>query len=401
MRDDRKTITINPSKLISPHFAYLIVWAPLLYLFSLNLFFFSAPNSFFLTSWLVGLIVNFFLIYIFVDKVIFSNLKQNKNIAFSTVDLFALKSFIKYLFVIWLFLYLLTILYSGGIPFLWQLMGDPRTYSNFGIPTVGGFINMTRVFMLSSCVIFYLYKIPVPKLTFVLLLMSLILGLDRASILFAFLAMLCTFYMFNKFTFKKIVPVILLLIGLVALFGFIADFRFTGNNQMQDPSDFLNNDILPMASLLWVLLYYVTPLNNVYYNYFIGFDPSYSPYFTLQGLLPTVIRDRIFSGGNDGGYSAVFATENFNTTAYVQNIISDFGFLGAYMVISIIQFYVSYIFRKAKNQSTFHLLIYPSLFSAVVLSVFFNMFFSLVVVMYPLLTYLFMKYRVLYIKNLN
>ena len=47
--------------------------------------------------------------------------------------------------LIWVIGYLLVIIYSGGFPLLWVLLGDERTYVYSGFPTLSGLLNMLRV----------------------------------------------------------------------------------------------------------------------------------------------------------------------------------------------------------------------------------------------------------------
>ena len=277
------------------------------------------------------------------------------------------------------------------------MAGDVRTYSNFGVPTFSGLLNMIRMFMVVAIVICAVNKAPTPKYIALILIFSFIAELNRASILFALLGAVGAFLLFNKLRVINLLRIGLVAILFVMSFALIAEFRELGRGGYVSPSDYFNVDVAKFGAIMYVVLYYATPLNNLYHQFSLGIEPTFTPYFTFQSLLPTVVRDQFFTG--DTVYSVEFASDAFNTSPYVANIISDFGLVGAAMVVSIVQFLCCYVFIRATRLSLEHCLLASVLWGATALSVFTNLYFTLIVVAFPLLITIFSRYKRRYIKS--
>ena len=106
--------------------------------------------------------------------------------------------------------------------------------------------------------------------------------------------------------------------------------------------------------------------------------------------MPTVIREQVFT---DKVRSTELASDAFNTSPYVADIISDYGFVGGLYVITIIQFLICYVFIRASRRSLEHSLMYCVLWGATLISVFTNLYFSLIVLAFPLLIAIFSRYK--------
>jgi len=135
--------------------------------------------------------------------------------------------------------------------------------------------------------------------------------------------------------------------------------------------------------LIPAVMYISIPVINTDLNIQSSDFIKFQPYYSLQGFLPTVVRDFIFESGDYG----VLVNEANNVSSYFIPFIRDYGLLGAYIAVSLILFMAAYFYSKAKQGSLFFILSYPPIFMSVTLS-FFSLFFtSLVVVLYPFLVY--------------
>ena len=388
-------IKTNPSLLSNVSFIYCLVWLPLVAITRLDLFFFSVRPDFLIELYIVFFILSFFVMYGLV-YFIFSNRGGQGALGIDDLEIYALRSFTIKLFWVWLAGFCLNILFSGGLPIIWVLLGESRTYSDFGIPTFSGMFNMVRMFILISLVICMTNKVPIPKYIAIIMALSLFSELNRAAIMLGLLVVMASFLMFNKLKTKSLLKMLGGVLLFIIIFAFISEFRELGRGNYNSPSDYFNEDVAGLGASMYIVLYYVTPLNNLYHQYSLGFDPSYTPFFTLNTLLPTVIRDQIYTG--DTVYSVNFASEVFNTTPYLANIIADFGMGGASIIIVVMQFLFCYVCIRANRNSLSHLLMHCMIWSATVLSVFTNLYFALIFVLFPVLIAIFSRYKRRYIK---
>ena len=383
-------INVNNSILSNTSIIYALVWIPLVALSRLDLFIFSTRGDFLIELYVAFLVLSFILIYFFVH-LIFSTRANPRKAGINELEFYALRLFVIRIFKIWFIGFSLNILYSGGLPVIWVLLGEDRTYSNFGMPTFSGLLNMVRMFMLISIVICNTNKIKVPNYILIIIILSLGAELNRAAILYGILVSISSFLLFNKLKIKNLMKLFGGFVSFIIIFTFIAQFREAGTGNYSSPDDYFNTDVAIFGAMPYLILYYLSPLNNLYYQYSLGFEPTFTPYFTFQSILPTVIRDYIFTG--DTVYSVTFASEVFNTSPYLANIIADFGMVGAFIVILIMQFIFCYVFLRASRNSLSHCLMHSMIWGATALSCFTNLYFSLVMLLFPILILIFNRFK--------
>ena len=97
----------------------------------------------------------FFLINWAVKKIKGGHSINNLENQLTTFDLHNYEKRIILIFKIYVIFYLINIIFSGGLPILWVINGDERSYLDFGVPSFSGFLNTIRAFLLMSCVIVY------------------------------------------------------------------------------------------------------------------------------------------------------------------------------------------------------------------------------------------------------
>jgi oligosaccharide repeat unit polymerase len=345
-------------------------------------------------------ILSFVCIYYIVNRTVKVGLKERFSVV---VAMQSMSSFIKLIFIFWFLMQFFVVAYSGGIPLLWKLLDIPKNYMNYGVPSLSGLLNMIRAFMVAGLIFIYINSGFLNFKLKVILGVILILGVaefTRANFMVFVLHGLAIWFMYMRIGILKMVTIFIIVILFILAFGHVGDVRgghvdlsgFVG-----DATFFLE---LP-TGFFWVYTYLVSPLNNISFAMIEGINTLYYPYYSIEALLPSVIREFFFEPQQ---YPLELATEAFNATSYYSPFIVDFGVITTFFIICILQFMVSFVHCKAMKGSLFHILCYPPLFMCVLLSIFYNFFFSMVVVLYPLLVACYMRsykrlYRITYQKN--
>ena len=298
---------------------------------------------------------------------------------------------INLLFKLWCVIYLINIIGSGGFPLLWVALGDSKTYVDFGLPTLGGFGNLLRAFILSACYLIY-FESQLPKRTknryaavgIFLVLSSFLLETGRGNGVVLVLHPIALYLLLNKFSFSRLIKLFIAVMSFLIMLGSIQLIRYAdGLDKLQiyaENSGFVDLNILELL-LVPSVMYVSIPIVNTDLNVQIAPPLQFSPYYSLQGFVPTVIRERIFESGDYGE----LVNDANNVSSFYIPFIRDFGVFGAATVVSFLTLIVAYCYAMASQGRIHYVLIYPALFMSITLS-FFSLFFtSLVVLLYPFL----------------
>jgi len=305
---------------------------------------------------------------------------------FNFLKLHQIKRIINLLFFIWFIGFILNIFFSGGFPLLWLLTGDSRNYTDFGIPTFSGLLNMIRCF-LSTLLIFLLSKDTKSSCLYLLILTFLIfsvllLELSRGNAIFLFLHVFTAFILFRKKSiFKFLFSSILIILTGIPLFYLIKMVRTT-----EGLETLFSAEIITFGFFEPILNYIFYPLLNLnlYFQDIILFN--FEPNYSLSGFVPTFIRQSFFDSGNYGQ----LVNEAFNTSTFFVPFLIDYGVIFTLIIVSIIYSYCYLVFYYVNNNSVFAVLMYPSLVASLYLSIFSLYFTTLVVILYPSLVLLFL-----------
>lgn len=348
-------------------------------------------------QWLVGLnMLGFFVIYRGMRELT-RGLKMDaprlQDLAVSPVEQEILRRFLRVLLIGWLPLYALTVLLSGGMPMVWLITGSGKTYTDFGVSSLSGLLNMVRAFIFAGGVLLFILtrrksELLVPGI----LLLLCIAEVSRGGILVLLLHGVAVYVLTRRVSLGRLLKIGAFAVLFIVAFGILGDFR----GASVDPTAFVAEDSaftsLPLG-FFFAFTYLVSPLNNLYYGA-PTLEPLHYPFFSLQPLLPTVVRDIIFSAATgDARYPIALFNSTFNATSFYGPLLADFGFAGAGIVVTLIQVYTAWVHVLARRGSLVHFMIYPALFMSVLLSVFYMYFFALIVVLYPLLAYAYRVYR--------
>jgi oligosaccharide repeat unit polymerase len=296
------------------------------------------------------------------------------------------RRYLTYMFWAWFPVYLLTVAVNGGLPLIWLLTGAGKTYTDFGVPTLSGLLNMIRAFMFVGFIALYLVDgrrrlLLVPAL----LLATSVAEVSRGGMLVLILHGVGVYLLLRSPSIRHVLNVIMLGLLFIIAFGVLGEFR----GATLDPSEFVGEEsrfvTMPLG-FFFAFTYLVSPLNNLYF----GFDsltPLYYPFYSLQALVPTIVRDLLFPtvASVETRYPIALYLEAFNATSFYGPLLADFGLIGAALVTLLFQVVTSRVHVAARKGSFVHLLMYPALFMSIVLSVFYLFFLSMVVVLFPIL----------------
>lgn len=375
-----------------PDIVFALTWGTTLALFQIDSGseYFGGELRFDLGFFVVSHILSFCIFYRLLDR---RAPPAETSPSFSPEDLDSLESFNRKCIHAWMAGYAVSIVASGGIPVLWVLSGDERTYRDFGVPTLSGLLNMIRAFLFASGIFLYLQRHRARDLLLPAVgLLSSLAETSRGNLTVMLLHGVGIYVFLRRISLRSLLTLSLLATAFVLVFGFIADFREGGRET--DLSDFIADDrhifhVLPKGAF-WGYVYAVSPLTNLNYAIGQGIEPSYYPNFSAQGLLPTIVRSLVFP---EAVYPVELVNESFNATTFYSPLIADFGLPIAWIVVALIQLVVCHCHVQARRGSLRHTLIYPVLYMCILNTGFYMFFFSMVTVLYPSLVGMFMRHR--------
>jgi oligosaccharide repeat unit polymerase len=315
----------------------------------------------------------------------------NKIDYINKINFFKFNRKIILLFKIWIGIYLINIIGSGGIPLYWVFIGDSRTYVDFGLPTLGGLANMLRAFITTSCYLIYAHSECNNAVKRKFLLIGLFLlfsafGLEtgRGNGVVLLLHPIGLHFLFNKISLKSLFRWIFIIAILLLGLSSIQVLRYGGNIEILEK--YAENSGLSQfkgAALLLVpaITYIAVPIVNTDLNLINEPLLKFKPYYSLQGFIPTIIRDHIFEKQDYGE----LVNEANNVSSFYVPLLRDFGILGCVFIVFLIQLITYHFYIKARRGIPIYVLSWPPLFMSLILS-FFSLFFtSLVVLLYPFL----------------
>lgn len=380
---------------LSPHNLFLFTWLfPLLAPYLLE-----SITTLYISEQTKYLIYFNILFFYFISFFFYSIGFKNKDLAIKNsiknINFALLEKRFYILFKTWLIIYLINIIGSGGIPLLWSLTGDTRTYVDFGLPTLNGLGNLFRAFLLTLCYFFIFHgsinKKNRYKLIAVLLIFSaFILEMARGNGVVLLLHPIGLYFLIHKISFFHIIKWLFFIIFFLFFLGFIQSIRYTdGIEGLKNYAINSGFETTNSLSIFFVpaITYIAVPIVNTDLTVKTVSDLRFSPYYSIQSLIPTFIRNSILEKGD---YGELINEANNASTFYVP-LLRDYGYFGTIIITTLIQFICAWWYYKARTGHIFYILSWPPFFMSIALS-FFSLFFtSLVVILYPVLTILMLK----------
>lgn len=279
--------------------------------------------------------------------------------------------------IFWVIMTLVEIAYSGGFPFIWLLTGSEKTYFDFGIPSIHGFLNALQLAL--SIISFFFYKISKKKkylyITILFFIWNILIITRQVIVVLLIEVFVINFFLSkNKIKLMKslVVSGLLFVIG----FGVLGDFRSgaEGFIILAQPTE--NWPLWLPSGFLWVYIYITTPLNNLLFNFHFPITtPHYFFPSTLSLFLPSVLRNLIFDPEMLGSGNLV--TQAFNvSSAFVAPYI-DMGKYGIVIFSFYIGVFCNFTWWAEGSKQIFFRAITTQI---IILSIFYNMFMYLPVV---------------------
>jgi len=269
------------------------------------------------------------------------------------------------------------VLYMKGFPLLWIIIGDTKTYIDYGIQSLNGLLNALYLLSTTCFCLYYLKNKSRGKLLFLLFLMTIPLMLVNRQILISVcLQMSCCCLIYNPKSIKKFTW---LGVMILALFIFIGNIR-TGLEHLVkilQPEPYIPESL---HSLLWIYAYIVTPFNNV--NAAIdSINPAGFPYMELNTLIPSTLRGYLSLNIEEINTGFKLVHQNMNVSTFYLSPILDFGAFYAFALMCFVQLFLITAYRRAMTTKLpYDIVRYSILYMIVILSIFDNLLFALPVV---------------------
>lgn len=358
--------------MINPVFVYCAVWGLVLFLYSLGL-----------TSNLVGFsligVILIVLNMLSVLLIFFFLGGGSRQTAQNTDDGFfedTVRRFLKFVLFVWVLGTSAEIVFSGGFPLYWKLIGDTRLYTEFGIPSFHGIMNAFYLQALSMAC-YLLLKTRSMKFLFLIVVLLLwpICMLGRGILLGGLLQMACVLLLLTRLNAKKIFSLVLGLMLVIVAFGYIGDMRQTAN-----PFSYLVSGqtaeifaSLP-SGFLWFYVYLTAGLSNLFHN-IDSIVPAGGLSYTFSNMLPTVVRTYFEIGARNDLF--VFIDPNLNTSTIYAGSVSDLGPVGGFFAVLIVQIVCCYTYVLSLKRKPWGIFAYTVAFQILTFSIFYDMFFLL------------------------
>lgn len=295
------------------------------------------------------------------------------------------------LFACWAIGVALTVVLQRGFPLLWRIIGDSRGYADFGIPTFNGGLVALYITVSLLSLNDYLKGGGGRALGRLALLCSYcVLTMNRGLLVYLLLNLGAYYLLHRTLNGGRLVRLVLMLGVFFYLLNFLAENRNEGNKYairqyMEEVSggsfsDSIAGDL--ERGWKWLFLYATAPLVNL--NYSINtVEPKYYPNYTIQPLLPTVVRERLFKYKEEeyeNRYALQMTNAAFNTFTFYANYFRDFGLLGCVGVLLAVQIFACYFYRAAMRDDPGAQLVYSGIFAALVLTPFTDYFGTLIMI---------------------
>jgi oligosaccharide repeat unit polymerase len=362
-------------KFFQPVLIFAATWLATILLYSLQLsnvlnqsvdqayFFFFIATTFFT--------IGYFLFFIF---------RKHINTSLEIIE--AGDSYLEYrvlkYFYFWALISVIEVIYSKGIPILWIATGNPKTYMDFGIPSIHGFMNALQLAL--SLISFYFYKITKRRkfiILFVIFIIWNICLITRQVIIVLLIEIFVLQLLMSKDKFSVIIRLIFFaFLGIIG-FGIMGDLRSGGDAFLHIASP---SDKWPLwlpSGFLWVYIYVTTPLNNLLYNFTFPVEhPNFSFSNTLSLLFPSVLRNMIFDQSTDSS-SGNLITQALNVSSGFIAPYTDMGFYGIGLFSFVIGAFSNFVWWVSGIKKIFF---HAIIIQIIILSIFFNMFMYLPVV---------------------
>lgn len=383
--EKKNSLIKHLNQIFVPIFLYGFIWLFVILLMSLKYsdLIESSVNSallFYFYS-LFCFSAGYFIVFFFKRKIVFGykqfSIDKNSRIRFSF--------FLKF----WIILTAIEVLYSKGIPIMWLIMRNGKTYFEFGIPSIHGLLNALG---LSLGLTSFFYYLKTKKTNYLVITVCFILWyvciITRQVIIVLLIELFIVYYNYSANKLKFLRNLIVYGVCLIFFFGVLGDLR-TGKDNFLAVA--LPTDKWPIwlpSGFLWVYIYLATPINNLIYNISNSIVTNYNFFFpnTFSLLLPSVIRNLLYSGQDT--VSGDLISQAFNVSSAYMSSYMDAGIYGIGIFAFFIGMFSNIVWWINGQKRLFYRAIIAQ---CILLSIFYNHFFYLPVIFQLFWIYLIIK----------
>lgn len=330
---------IKDKKILSPVKIFNAIWLIIYALYSLNLSYIQQPLSE-RTIIIFIVCIFFYNVSCLLIKKFYPKTKKDKKTRMRLFQKLDIKKRLDIINVAFIIVFIIEIIYSGGVPLLFRLQGKNSQYLNFGITSVHGLLNGIAV-----CLGAY-YLLKKDKRKYIYLIFG-ILTISR-QVLITLIIEAVVFYLCTKINqkinYKKtILGLGGLLFAAIIGFGIIGNFR-SGNETMNivfRPRE--QYEKLP-SGIMWLYSYTEFSLSN--FNNLVSMTPGGVNYgtSTLKFFLPSIIVNKLSIKENFNDDYLV--ASNFNVSTWFPEIYLDFGIIGIAIFSILIGMLGGFLYRK-------------------------------------------------------
>lgn len=267
-------------------------------------------------------------------------------------------------------IFVLELIYSKGCPLLWKFTGDPRSYFDFGIPSLNG-----AFYGLVTCLGAY-SLISKSKDKYIYLAMGLLM-ISR-QLLMSIIIEGFIFYLISstkKINYKKII-----IFGIVIFAGFtmIGNFR-SGSNTMDNAFRPKRHYNKLSDTTKWTYSYMTFSISN--FNNLVSMTKGgvNNGASMLSEFMPTIILNKVnIKQKFDRSFLIV---PNYNVSTYLPSIYLDFGVVGIAIFNMLMAIAGYFLYKNAtENKNDKNILLYAVYAHNIILLFFINMFLYLPVI---------------------
>lgn len=288
----------------------------------------------------------------------------------SNYDEFPIVKYFKY----WCFIEIIETIYSGGFPILWKIIGSSKTYFDFGIPSVHGFMNAYGLVLLM--LVFYQllrcnFKSKKLKKIFFLMIICYFCMITR-QVIISMLIEIALIYVINKKKIPWAKYIVIAFIGII-LFGIIGNVR-TGYSEFIKISMIDTKVNALLVGFVWVYMYLTMTVANI--NKLASLTFNTTGISTLASIyFPSIIANMFSSGKVIPNY---LVTSSFNVSGFFCDFYVSYGYIGIIFVSLLFGGLGAYYYNCLQYSNNLKYMFYYAIYlQIIVLSFFYNQLFYL------------------------
>ncbi len=362
---------ISTKVLLNPVTLYNVLWLGVISLYQLRLSKLQDELSIKGILLLIIPIVAFNLVYYIITLVRYLVKSSYKRVSYTNkeLNLFFNSKIIYNLFKFWFVIEILEIIYSKGLPIIWKLTGNSKTYMDFGIPTIHGFMNALGlvIIMLAFYYLIVINQRDTKMKIIIFIMFVLYTCMITRQVLISAIIQIFTIYIVvtKKVNWKKffIVSIISIIV-----FGILGNIR-TGYKEFLNVALIETNINKNFIGIYWIYMYLTMTVANINSIANMVFE-NLGLYPIASSYLPSVIRNIFFYDTNKI-IPNYLVTQAFNVSGYYIDFYLGFKYLGVAIIGGIYGFIGSYLFNKVKNNKNNKYIIYYAVYLQIILLSFF------------------------------